>query len=71
MCKCPGYVSMPVVLFIWDQYIIGLDVQGFGEDYLAAVVAIFFILLKEKIRGCNSVSQSILIGSPFCAFVLL
>lgn len=51
----PGFCSMDVVLFIWDQYMISMDVAGFHEDYLPAVMAVFLTLLKDAIVKCKSV----------------
>ena len=47
---------MNVVLFLWDQYVIGMDSPGFHDDYLSTVTAIFLMLLKDKLVQCNSVS---------------
>lgn len=51
-----GYVNMEVLLYIWDQYIIGLDAPGFHDEYLPAIAAIYLMLVKEKLRGSESVS---------------
>ena len=47
---------MDVVLFIWDQYMIGLDVPRFQDEFLPMVTAIFFILLNTAMKECSSVS---------------
>ena len=43
MMMFPGYVNREVLLFLWDQYIIGLDSPGFAEDYLAAHHCYLFV----------------------------
>ena len=50
-----GYVNMEVLLFIWDQYMIGLDAPGFHDEFLPIVMAIYLMLVKEKLRGSDTV----------------
>jgi len=47
---------MDVLLYVWDQYMIGLDAPGFGVEWLAIVTAIILGLLKDKFKECQSVS---------------
>ena len=47
---------MDTLLYIWDQYMIGLDTPGFNVELLAIVTAIILGLLKDKFKECNSVS---------------
>lgn len=48
---------MSVVLFLWDQYMIGLDSPGFHDEYLPACTAVFLMLLKDKLKESRSVSR--------------
>ncbi len=52
---------MKVALFIWDQYVISLDAPGFHDVYLPVIMAVFLMLLKEKLKECQSVSASLLL----------
>ena len=49
---------METLLYVWDQYMIGLDTPGFNNEWLAITVTIMLGLLKEKMRDCNSVSTN-------------
>ena len=40
---------MDVAMFLWDQYIIGLDTPGFNERFLPMVTATFLMLLHSSI----------------------
>ena len=51
-----AYVRLPVVCFLWDQYMIGMDSPGFHDDYLPAMMAIYLMLLQDKLRECLTVS---------------
>jgi hypothetical protein len=60
---------MDVVLYIWDQYIIGLDAPGFHDEFLPAVMAIYLMLVKENLRGAETVrSNAMLAVSPNLIF---
>ncbi|CAH1801165.1 unnamed protein product [Owenia fusiformis] len=52
-----GYTSMEVVGFIWDQYMIGLDVPGFNNEYLPAIMATFLMLLRDSLKPCTNASE--------------
>ena len=47
---------MDTLLYVWDQYIIGLDVPGFGTEWLAVVCATMLGLLQDKLKEAKSVS---------------
>ena len=51
-----GYLKMDTLLYVWDQYVIGLDVPGFGTEWLAAVCATMLGLLQDKLMEAKSVS---------------
>ena len=51
-----GYLKMDTLLYVWDQYIIGLDVPGFGTEWLAVVCATMLGLLQDKLKEAKSVS---------------
>ncbi|XP_064613164.1 uncharacterized protein LOC135476947 [Liolophura sinensis] len=51
-----GYLNAETLLYIWDQYMIGLDTPGFSDELLSAVMATMFILLGERLRECTSTS---------------
>ncbi|KAK6184233.1 hypothetical protein SNE40_002067 [Patella caerulea] len=52
-----GYLKMDVLLYVWDQYIIGMDVPGFGTEWLAVAMATLLGLLQDKLKECNSPSE--------------
>jgi hypothetical protein len=43
-------VNKEVLLYIWDQYIIGLDSAGFTDDYLPVVTAVFLKLVVDRLK---------------------
>lgn len=45
---------MDVVLYIWDQYIIGSDVPEFHAHFLPALTATYLLLLKDKLINANT-----------------
>ena len=47
---------MDTLLYVWDQYMIGLDTPGFDSEWLAVATTVMLGLLKEKMKDCNSVS---------------
>ena len=47
---------MDALLYVWDQYMIGLDTPGFNVEWLAIATTVMLGLLKDKMRECNSVS---------------
>lgn len=49
---------MDVVLYIWDQFMIGLDAPSFHGEFLPVISAIFLMLLGAKIRETTTVSLS-------------
>ncbi|KAK7499097.1 hypothetical protein BaRGS_00009644 [Batillaria attramentaria] len=49
-----GYLQMDTLLYVWDQYIIGLDVPGFGTEWLAVVAATMLGLLQDKFKDAKS-----------------
>jgi hypothetical protein len=51
-----GYLRMDTLLFVWDQYMIGLDSPGFNVELLAIITAIILGLLKDKFKECQTVS---------------
>ena len=52
-----GYLRMDTLLYVWDQYMIGLDTPGFNVELLAVVTAIILGLLKDKFKECQSVCR--------------
>ncbi|ESP02547.1 hypothetical protein LOTGIDRAFT_171946 [Lottia gigantea] len=52
-----GYLKMDVLLYVWDQYIIGLDIPGFGTEWLAVVTATLLGLLQEYLKNCNDPTE--------------
>ncbi|MEE6468469.1 hypothetical protein FKM82_008291 [Ascaphus truei] len=50
-----GYLNMSTLLYVWDQYIIGLDQPAY--NCLPAISLAFLILLQDHLRGCLSHSE--------------
>ena len=51
-----GYLQMDTLLYVWDQYLIGLYSPGFGTGWLVSVCTALFGLLKGKVKDVKSVS---------------
>lgn len=49
-------MKMDTLLYIWDQYMIGLDTPNFGNELIPVVAVMTIGLLKEKLRKCTDVS---------------
>ena len=52
-----GFLNRDVLMYVWDQYVIGLDVAGYHMHFLPAFTATVFILLKDDIMACKNVSR--------------
>jgi hypothetical protein len=50
-------VNKEVLIFIWDQYIIGLDSAGFTDDYLPAITAVFLKLTVDRLKNQKMVNK--------------
>ncbi|KAL8614021.1 hypothetical protein ACOMHN_023256 [Nucella lapillus] len=49
-----GYLQMETLLYVWDNYVIGMDVPGFGTEWLAVVCATMLALLQDKLKEAKS-----------------
>lgn len=52
----PAYLNPNTLLYVWDNYIIGLDTPGFTTEWLAIVLVTILALTKDKIKEASSVS---------------
>ncbi|XP_052802733.1 uncharacterized protein LOC128232959 isoform X2 [Mya arenaria] len=52
-----GYLRLDTLLYVWDQYMIGLDTPGFNVEWLAIVTAIILGLLKDRFKECSTSVQ--------------
>ncbi|KAL4224027.1 hypothetical protein ACF0H5_017484 [Mactra antiquata] len=52
-----GYLRMDSLLYVWDQYMIGIDTPGFNVELLAIVTAIILGLLKDKLKEAQNSVQ--------------
>ncbi|KAG5836645.1 hypothetical protein ANANG_G00230600 [Anguilla anguilla] len=50
-----GYLDLPALLYVWDQYIIGLDSPLY--KCLPAFAFAFLVLLREHFQGCSTSSE--------------
>ncbi|KAK2191699.1 hypothetical protein NP493_47g01010 [Ridgeia piscesae] len=57
ICYRLCYVSIDVVLFIWDQYFILSDNVDLRKDLLPAYMAVFFKLLHHRLKDCDSMRK--------------
>ncbi|XP_048751885.1 uncharacterized protein LOC125663636 isoform X2 [Ostrea edulis] len=48
------YLNPDTLLYVWDNYIIGLDTPGFSTEWLAIVLVTILGLTKDKIKGATS-----------------
>lgn len=51
-----AYLNPNTLLYVWDNYIIGLDTPGFTTEWLAIVLVTILALTKDKIKEATSVS---------------
>ncbi|KAH9524500.1 hypothetical protein Btru_027035 [Bulinus truncatus] len=49
-----GYLNFETLLYVWDQYILGLNVPGFSTEWLAVVIATVIGLEHDKLKECQS-----------------
>ena len=52
----PAYLNPNTLLYVWDNYTIGLDTPGFTTEWLAIVLVTILALTKDKIKEASSVS---------------
>src|SRR6218665_2936720 len=64
-----GHVNKEGLLYIWDQYVIGLDSPGFIDDYLPAVSAVLLMLLSDRLKGADTVRPTDLFIHSFKPFL--
>ncbi|XP_061196252.1 uncharacterized protein LOC133204520 [Saccostrea echinata] len=48
------YLNQDTLLYVWDNYIIGLDTPGFSTEWLAIVLVTILGLTKDKIKEATS-----------------
>ena len=46
---------MESLMFVWDQYMITQDVDGFHDELIPIVCAIILMLLRDQIMSCRTV----------------
>ncbi|KAJ8318236.1 LOW QUALITY PROTEIN: hypothetical protein KUTeg_003327 [Tegillarca granosa] len=51
------FLRTDTLLYVWDQYMIGIDTPGFSTEWMSIVCVTTIGLLKEKIRESGSVRQ--------------
>uniref|UniRef100_A0A2C9KS74 Rab-GAP TBC domain-containing protein n=1 Tax=Biomphalaria glabrata TaxID=6526 RepID=A0A2C9KS74_BIOGL len=49
-----GYLKFDTLLYVWDQYILGLNVPGFSAEWMAVVIATVLGLEHDKLKECQS-----------------
>ncbi|XP_067670758.1 uncharacterized protein [Haliotis asinina] len=49
-----GYLKMDALLYVWDQYVIGLDAAGFDTEWLSVVTATLLGLMADKLKEAKS-----------------
>ncbi|GFS25981.1 hypothetical protein ElyMa_001702300 [Elysia marginata] len=49
-----GFLNFETLLYVWDQYVIGLDVPSFSTEWLAVVMATLIGLLHDKLKSCKN-----------------
>lgn len=53
--NCAGFLNKDSLMYVWDQYTIGLDVAGYHMHFLTAFTATLLIILKDEILNCQIV----------------
>jgi hypothetical protein len=51
-----GYLNMDALLYVWDQYVISCDVPEYHDIFIPIICAIIFMILRDQIMACKSVS---------------
>ncbi|XP_033627019.1 uncharacterized protein LOC117289929 isoform X2 [Asterias rubens] len=54
-CLFVGYLSLDAVMFVWDQYILGLDRPDY--DVIPSLAAIVLMLLRKYLLQCQSLPE--------------
>ncbi|KAK7088108.1 uncharacterized protein [Littorina saxatilis] len=49
-----GYLKMETLLYVWDNYVIGLDAPGFSTEWLAVVCATMLGLMQDKLKEAKA-----------------
>lgn len=52
-----GYLTLDPLLFVWDQYVISLDVPGYHDELIPIICAIILMLLRDQIMASKSLSE--------------
>ncbi|XP_067933396.1 uncharacterized protein [Watersipora subatra] len=54
-----GFLNKDSLMYVWDQYVIGLDVAGYHLHFLSAFTATLLLLIHDDILNCHNVPELI------------
>ncbi len=52
-----GYLSLEPLMFVWDQYAIGSDVNDYDFDLVPIICATVLMILREPLIAAKSVGK--------------
>lgn len=52
-----GYLNLDTLMFVWDQYAIGSDVNDYDFDIVPVICATILMILREPLIAAKSVRR--------------
>jgi hypothetical protein len=50
-----GYLDLNPLMYVWDQYMITIDVPGFHDELIPVFVSIIIMILRDQIMSIKHV----------------
>ena len=50
-----GYLELNPLMYVWDQYMITIDVPGFHDELIPVFVSIIIMILRDQIMSVKNV----------------
>ena len=51
-----GYLELNPLMYVWDQYMITIDVPGFHDELIPVFVSIIIMILRDQIMSVKNVT---------------
>ncbi len=51
-----GYLDLNPLMYVWDQYMITIDVSGFHDELIPVFVSIIIMILRDQIMSIKHVT---------------
>jgi hypothetical protein len=52
-----GYLDLNPLMYVWDQYMITIDVAGFHDEMIPVFVSIILMILRDQIMAVKDVKN--------------